>query len=173
MLTATVLPCPLPDGATCDDRRVVTPPSSLSLVASTATTTLLLVVALVLIGLAMIALAVWLVRSTRSDTVALGPLEVMGDRSWRRGDATRRARALDGARPDGSLPPAPMVPIDDPEGGEPETTEPATAVDRGEPAGAVEAADDGPHSSAPPRPASGASTSDDDAESDRWKPTAG
>ena len=89
------------------------PPLTLAMVASTATITLALVVTLVLLGAAMIALAVWLVRTTRSDSVALGPLEVMGDRAWRRADAERRTSTLDHARPPGSPPPAPMVPIND------------------------------------------------------------
>ena len=69
----------------------------------------MLVAVLVLLGLGMIVLALWLVRSTRSDPQVLGPLEVMGDRRWRKGDADRRQRDLDTARPAGAWPPAPMV----------------------------------------------------------------
>jgi hypothetical protein len=77
--------------------------------ASTGTTVAILVAVLVLLGLGMIVLALWLVRSTRSDPQALGPLEVMGDRRWRKGDADRRQANLDTARPAGAWPPAPMV----------------------------------------------------------------
>ncbi|MET0460464.1 MAG: hypothetical protein ABW195_14530, partial [Ilumatobacteraceae bacterium] len=54
------------------------------MIASTASTTTVLVVLLVLIGLAMIGAAVWLVVATRRDAPALGPLEVMGDRRFAR-----------------------------------------------------------------------------------------
>ena len=85
------------------------------LVGSTGTTVLLLVIALVAIGAAMIAVAVWLVRSTRSDPAALGPLEAMAERRYRRADASGRAAHLDTARPPGAPPPAPIVPLDPPE----------------------------------------------------------
>lgn len=94
---------------------LVDPPA---LVGSTGSTTLLLVVVLLALGAAMIALAVWLVRATRSDPVALGPLEVMGDRHWRRADLDGRRSTLDRARPEGAPPPAPIVPLD------PDETEP-------------------------------------------------
>jgi hypothetical protein len=77
--------------------------------ASTGTTVTVLVAALVLVGVAMIGVAVWLVRATRSDPPALGPLEVMGARRWRRGDAERRQTKLDTARPAGAPPLAPIV----------------------------------------------------------------
>jgi hypothetical protein len=77
--------------------------------ASTGTTVAMLVAVLVLLGLGMIALAAWLVRSTRSDPQALGPLEVMGGRRWRNADADRRQANLDTARPAGAWRPAPMV----------------------------------------------------------------
>jgi hypothetical protein len=69
----------------------------------------MLVAILALLGLGMIALAVWLVRSTRTDPQALGPLEVMGDRRWRKGDSDRRKANLDTARPASAGPPGPMV----------------------------------------------------------------
>jgi hypothetical protein len=78
-------------------------------IGSTGTTVAMLVAVLVLLGLGMIALAVWLVRSTRSDPQALGPLEVMGDRRFRKGDADRRQANLDTARPAGAPSPAPIV----------------------------------------------------------------
>jgi hypothetical protein len=80
--------------------------------ASTGATVTILVSVLVLLGLGMIVLAAWLVRSTRSDPQALGPLEVMGERRWRKGDADRRKANLDTARPAGAWPPAPMVALE-------------------------------------------------------------
>ena len=84
--------------------------------ASTGNTVAMLVAVLVLLGLGMIALAVWLVRSTRSDPQALGPLEVMGDRRFRKGAADRRQANLDTARPPGAATPAPMVPFESGDG---------------------------------------------------------
>jgi hypothetical protein len=80
---------------------------------STGSTTFVLVAVLVALGLTMIVLAIWLVRSTRSDAPALGPLEAMGDRSWRRADALRRQETLAEARPAGAPPPAPTIPVDE------------------------------------------------------------
>jgi len=94
---------------------VTAPTRSLVIIASTATTTLLLVVALLAIAAAMVVLAVWLIRITRTDPPALGPLEVMGDRSWRRAGGDRRTETLAGVRPPGSSPPAPMVPFEEDE----------------------------------------------------------
>jgi hypothetical protein len=79
---------------------------------STGTTTFVLAALLVALGVAMIATTVWLVRATRTDTRALGPLEVMGDRRWHRADADRRSRTLDAARPLGAPPSAPMIDAD-------------------------------------------------------------
>jgi hypothetical protein len=81
---------------------------------STGTTTFVLAALLVAIGVAMIVTTVWLVRATRADTPALGPLEVMGDRRWQRANADRRTRSLDEARPDDAPPPAPMLEPDPP-----------------------------------------------------------
>src|SRR5215203_1153507 len=63
----------------------------------------------------MVGAAVWLVRATRSDVRALGPLEVMGDRRFARSSAPARAAALAAARPEGSPEPAPMVELDEPQ----------------------------------------------------------
>lgn len=93
-------------------RLVAAPVDPPALVGSTGSTTLLLVVVLLALGAAMIALAVWLVRATRSDPVALGPLEVMGDRHWRRSDLDGRRSTLERARPEGAPPPAPIVPLE-------------------------------------------------------------
>jgi hypothetical protein len=105
--------------------------------ASTGTTVTVLVAALVLVGVAMIGVAVWLVRATRSDPPALGPLEVMGARRWRRGDADRRQTKLDTARPAGAPPLAPIVAFEPAAGdgdvgqvdGDPAATEPDTDPD--------------------------------------------
>ncbi len=83
------------------------------LVGSTATTVLTLVAALLVVGVAMICVTVWLVRSTRTDSVSLGPLEVMGDRRFRRAGSDGRAGRLAAARSAGALSPAPIVPFED------------------------------------------------------------
>jgi outer membrane biosynthesis protein TonB len=97
-----------------------------SVIASTGTTVALLVALLVLLGLAMIGVAVWLVRSTRTDPVALGPLEMMGERRWRKGDPDARRANLDTVRPPGAPPPAPIVPVEaePPPGTDPTPPEP-------------------------------------------------
>jgi hypothetical protein len=99
-----------------------------TLIASTGTTMAVLVTLLVVIGLAMVAVAIWLVRSTRTDSVALAPLEVMGERRWRKGDPDRRQSHLDLARPAGAPPPGPIVlaDVEAPEGTDP--TPPETAA---------------------------------------------
>ncbi|MGH8917557.1 MAG: hypothetical protein ACRD0H_04325, partial [Actinomycetes bacterium] len=110
-----------------------------SMLGSTGTTVLLLVAVLVALGVAMIALAVWLVRTTRSDPPALGPLEAMGGRPFRRADDDDRTTRLAAARPDGAPPPAPILPLDDeaqPDAeldAEPRATPDASATEIGEP----------------------------------------
>lgn len=111
----------------------------LSLVGSTATTVLLLVVALAALGVAMIAMTVWLVRATRTDHVVLGPLEVMGDRGFRRATEESRASRLGAARPSGAPPPAPIVAVDEPRPAE--ADQPAAVVGDD---GSVPAIPDGP-----------------------------
>ena len=96
----------MPEPSSPEQLAVGTTPASL---ASTGTTTLIVVLALLALAAAMVALAVWLVRATRRDAPALGPLEVMGDRSWRRADQSSRLTALAAARPTGALAPAPMI----------------------------------------------------------------
>ena len=98
------------------------------LLGSTGSTTIVLASLLVVIGIAMICTAVWLVRATRSDSRALGPLEVMGDRSWRRRDADARSRTLDAARPDDAPPPAPIL-ARDPDDPPPMATVPPPAAE--------------------------------------------
>jgi hypothetical protein len=87
-------------------------PAAPPLLGSTGSTTLALAGALVIIGIAMICTAVWLVRSTRTDLPVLGPLEVMGDRRFRRSDPDARKRDLAAARPPGAPAPAPMLEAD-------------------------------------------------------------
>ena len=108
------------------------------MVASTGTTVAVLVALLVALGVAMVAVAIWLVRSTRTDHPALAPLETMGDRSFRRASTDRRATRLSAARPPGAPQPAPTVPLDD----EPEP-EPVAAAEPSDAAGdSVEPADE-------------------------------
>ena len=73
-------------------------PAAPPLLGSTGSTTFVLVVLLVALGVAMLLVAVWLVRATRTDTPALGPLEVMGDRRFGRRDEAARVAILTGAR---------------------------------------------------------------------------
>ena len=98
---------------------------------------------LIALGLAMIGAAVWLVKATRTDVPALGPLEIVGDRRFARRDAESQAAALAAARPEGALGPAPMVEIEDDEPAlvEPaaESVEPPEPVEQAEPVDAVDA----------------------------------
>jgi hypothetical protein len=63
-----------------------------------------IVAALGLIGVALIALAIWVVKQTRPDRELLAPLELMGDRKVRQQDPVRMRRALDDVRPAGAEP---------------------------------------------------------------------
>lgn len=65
---------------------------------------------LVALGVVLIVVAVWLVRNTRVDPVVLGPLERMGERSWRRADPVFQRRQLDEVRPPGAVPLDPTAP---------------------------------------------------------------
>ncbi len=65
---------------------------------------------LVALGAVLIGVAVWLVRNTRIDPVVLGPLERMGERSWRRADPVFQRRQLDEVRPSGAVPLDPTAP---------------------------------------------------------------
>jgi hypothetical protein len=63
------------------------------------------IVGLLLIGFALVALGIWLIRQTRVDLPVLAPLERMGDRNWRRQtDPASQRRLLDEVRPDGAEP---------------------------------------------------------------------
>ena len=72
---------------------------------------------LVVLGLLVAAGTVWWWRSSEVEHPALGPLEVMGSRSWWKGDYASRSRRVEGARPDGAEPTdprstAPSEPLD-------------------------------------------------------------
>lgn len=61
-----------------------------------------IVIALIVIGVLLVALAVWLIRQTRVDRELLAPLERMDDRDWRSSTPARRRRLLDEVRPEGA-----------------------------------------------------------------------
>lgn len=63
-----------------------------------------IVALLVVMGLGLVMVAFWLRRSTRPDPEFLGPLELMGERTWRRGDPVWQRRRLDEVRPEGAEP---------------------------------------------------------------------
>jgi hypothetical protein len=63
-----------------------------------------IVALLVVLGLGLVMVAVWLFRVTRPDPEVLAPLEVMGERKWRRADPVWQRRRLDEVRPDGAEP---------------------------------------------------------------------
>ena len=60
---------------------------------------------LLLVGFALVALAIWVLRQTRPDPALLAPLERMGERRWRRHDEQLRRQMLDEVRPAGALSP--------------------------------------------------------------------
>ena len=59
----------------------------------------LLAAGLAVLGLALIAITVWFWRSTRHDPELLGPLEVLGDRKFRKLDGGEQRQALEESRP--------------------------------------------------------------------------
>ena len=63
-----------------------------------------IVVLLAVIGIALVMLAFWLFRLTRPDKELLAPLEVMGERKWRRADPVWQRRRLDEVRPSDAQP---------------------------------------------------------------------
>ena len=64
----------------------------------------LLAAGLAVLGLALIAITVWFWRSTRHDPELLGPLEVLGDRKFRKLDGSEQRQVLDGSRPNEAKP---------------------------------------------------------------------
>jgi len=152
------------------------------LLGSTGSTTIVLAALLVVVGVAMICTAVWLVRATRADSRSLGPLEVMGDRSWRRRDAASRSQSLEAARPEGAPPPAPML-ARDPDDPPPmrslpavEAEQPVEPVEQLQPDGPAEAAagtdaaDDAPTAAEPPHDEVADDEGGDDARVDEPQP---
>jgi hypothetical protein len=57
-----------------------------------------IVALLVVLGIGLVMLAVWLFKLTRPDKELLAPLEVMGERKWRRADPVWQRRRLDEVR---------------------------------------------------------------------------
>ncbi len=67
-------------------------------------TVMAIVVLLAVVGVGLAMLAMWVFRVTRPDRGLLAPLEVMGDRTWRRGDPVWQRRRLDEVRPADAAP---------------------------------------------------------------------
>ncbi len=63
-----------------------------------------IVALLVVLGIALVMLAIWMWRVTRPDPELLAPLEVMGERGWRRADPMGQRRRLDEVRPEAAAP---------------------------------------------------------------------
>ena len=63
-----------------------------------------IVLLLAVLGIALLMLAIWLFRLTRPDKELLAPLEVMGERKWRRADPVWQRRRLDEVRPSEAQP---------------------------------------------------------------------
>lgn len=70
---------------------------------------------LVALGVALAATAVWIVRSTRRDPEVLAPLEVLGERRFRKLDPVWQRRRLDEVRPAGAVPLSPTPPLPPPD----------------------------------------------------------
>jgi len=68
-----------------------------------------IVVLLAVLGVALVMLAFWLFRITRPDKELLAPLEVMGERKWRRADPVWQRRRLDEVRPEDAQPLVPSA----------------------------------------------------------------
>jgi hypothetical protein len=62
------------------------------------------VAALIVIGIALVILAIWLVKQTRPERELLAPLERMNDRTWRKQEPAQMLRDLDDVRPTGAYP---------------------------------------------------------------------
>ena len=68
-----------------------------------------IVALLVVLGIGLTMLAVWLFKTTRPDPELLAPLDVMGERKWRRADPVWQRRRLDEVRPAEARPLTPSV----------------------------------------------------------------
>jgi hypothetical protein len=77
------------------------PTAQTTLIAASSDTrqVLSIVAMLIAIGIALLMLAWWMFKVTRPDREVLAPLEVMGQRKWRRGDPVWQRRRLDEVRP--------------------------------------------------------------------------
>lgn len=116
------------------------------------------IVVLALLGVGLVALAIWVFRRTKPEPELLAPLEVMQTRGWRKLDPAAQRRSLDDSRPAGASPlrreasepavdssfstVAPVVSFDDLSGADPEPSSPK--VDPDETADAVADSDGGP-----------------------------
>lgn len=67
-------------------------------------TVIAIVALLTVLGIGLLMLLIWLFRVTRPDPELLAPLEVMGERKWRRADPVWQRRRLDAVRPDDAEP---------------------------------------------------------------------
>ena len=63
-----------------------------------------MVIGLVVVGIALVLLAIWILRRTRPDLEVLAPLERMGDSDWKKRDPSTQRRMLDEVRPEGAEP---------------------------------------------------------------------
>jgi hypothetical protein len=72
--------------------------------ASATRTVYAVVGALGVIGVALVVLAIWLIKQTKPDRELLAPLERMNDRSWRKQEPAQMRRDLDEVRPPGARP---------------------------------------------------------------------
>lgn len=59
---------------------------------------------LVLLGIALAVVTVWWWRSTRPEHPSLGPLEVMGEKKFRRSSSAERRQIIANSRPPGAQP---------------------------------------------------------------------
>ncbi len=91
------IPSPIALGAAMPAQIGATDPGSSRLVYA-------MVVGLAVVGIALVALGVWLIRQTRRDLEVLAPLELMGDPQWAKQDPATQLRALDAIRPAGARP---------------------------------------------------------------------
>jgi hypothetical protein len=95
---------------TDDPSRIDTRAAALGLLASSVgdpagtRTITSIVLLLAVLGIALLMLAIWLFRLTRPDKELLAPLEVMGERKWRRADPVWQRRRLDEVRPSEAQP---------------------------------------------------------------------
>jgi len=98
-----------------DPSSIATNTAALALLASSVgdpagtRTILSIVLLLAVLGIALIMIAIWLFRLTRPDKELLAPLEVMGERKWRRADPVWQRRRLDEVRPGDAQPLTPSA----------------------------------------------------------------